>query len=474
MAQAQAKQGKFFFGWFVVAAGFIIMATCYTVFINCMSLFQPLIVSDLGITMAEYNLANTIGTITSIIGALFAGSVVDRMNTRVLGGAYVVITAAVLAGFSYATATWQLIVLYAIVGLVALAGVRLLISIVVTNWFTRKRGFAVAFALAGSGFGSAILSPLASNFIVGFGWRPALLLLALVILIVALPITIFSFYNHPDQKGLEPYGAGMKADAAKPDRSPDKPVSVVVGWKAIRTSPSFWLLVIGFVAMGIFNGAVLPNQVTNMTAVTINGTPITTGGHDRLWAGNVMALYSLTVVIAKISLGAVYDRFGLNAGNIIGTIACIVASVALCFPQTDVGPLVAAVAFGIGTCMGTVAPPICTVKQYGMRDLGKVTGIVTGIEMAGFAVATTLSGILFDQYHSFVPMWIICGVCSVVMGVTLVLSTSTARGLVRKCEAAGAARVDESGNEVRLVEEEAEAVEAVGLSREPESDILKK
>lgn len=415
MSNAQANAKKPFFGWFVVAAGFIIMATCYTVFINCMSLFQPLIVSDLGISMAEYNLANTVGTVTSIIGALFAGSIVDRMSTRVLGGAYVVITAAVLVGFSFASATWQLIVLYAIVGLVALAGVRLLISIVVTNWFTRKRGFAVAFALAGSGFGSAILSPLASNFIVGFGWRPALMLLALVIMIAAFPITVLSFYNHPDQKGLQPYGAGQAAQAAKPDRSPDAPVTVAVGWKAIRTSPSFWLLVIGFVAMGIFNGAVLPNQVTNMTSVTIDGTAIVTGGHDRLWAGNVMALYSLTVVIAKIALGAVYDRFGLNAGNVIGTVACVIASVALCFPHTDVGPLVAAVSFGIGTCMGTVAPTVAASKLYGMRDLGKVSGWITSLEMAGGVAGSLGSGLIFDATHSFAPMWIVCAVCSVLM-----------------------------------------------------------
>ncbi len=39
------------------------MATCYTIFVNCMSLFQPLIVSDLGITLAQYNISNAISTV---------------------------------------------------------------------------------------------------------------------------------------------------------------------------------------------------------------------------------------------------------------------------------------------------------------------------------------------------------------------------------------------------------------------------
>ena len=35
-----SQQRKFFPGWFVVVSGFVIMATCYTIFVNCMSLFS--------------------------------------------------------------------------------------------------------------------------------------------------------------------------------------------------------------------------------------------------------------------------------------------------------------------------------------------------------------------------------------------------------------------------------------------------
>ena len=118
--------------------------------------------------------------------------------------------------------------------------------------------------------------------------------------------------------------------------------------------------------MGLVNGAILPNQVTNMTSVTVNGAKIVTGGHDPMWAGTVLSAYMVTVVIAKISLGAIYDRFGLRFGNILGSVACIIACVALCFPTTDLGPIVAAVSFGVGTCMGTITPTIAASKQFGM------------------------------------------------------------------------------------------------------------
>lgn len=442
-----AERKKVFFGWFVVAAGFLVMATCYTVFVNSLSLFQSSIVSDLGIAMTEYNLGVTIQNVLSIVGSLFIGGIIDRANTRLLGGLSVVGVVALLVGFSVVTAAWQLYILFALIGIVSYSGVRLLISIVVTNWFARKRAFAVGIALAGSGFGSAILSPIVSNLIASMGWRAAFQVVAVIVFLVAFPITVATFYSHPEKKGLTPYGTmGEDEELAKPEKSPDKPIDVLVGWKNIRTSSSFWLLVVGFMAMGIVNGAILPNQVTNMTSVTLEGVQVVTGGHDPLWAGSVMSAYSITVVVAKIALGAIYDRFGLRAGNLLGTVACVVACVAMCFPQTNIGPIVGAIAFGIGTCLGTVAPTICLVKQYGSRDIGKVAGYLTALEMLGAAVASVISGALFDMFHSFAPMWIICAVAAVVMGVTLVASTPVAARLVERLKKSGAPRVDASGD----------------------------
>lgn len=159
--------------------------------------------------------------------------------------------------------------------------------------------------------------------------------------------------------------------------------------------------------MGLVNGAILPNQVTNMTSVTVNGAKIVTGGHDPMWAGTVLSTYMVTVVIAKISLGAIYDRFGLRFGNVLGSVACIIACAALCFPATDLGPIVAAISFGIGTCMGTITPTIAASKQFGMADLGKVTGTITSLEMIGGTVGAIVSGVLFDATGSFASTWIV-------------------------------------------------------------------
>lgn len=377
-----SQQRKFFPGWLVVASGFVIMATCYTIFVNCMSLFQPLIVSDLGVSLAQYNISNAISTVVSVIGSLVIGHVADKVSGRILGSLTVIATSAVLVGMSFVGELWQVYVLFAVSGCFAVASTRLLISLVTANWFTAKRGLAISIALSGSGFGGAILSPIVSSLIVSVGWRSTFLVLAAVCIVAALPITAYSFRTKPSEIGLKPLGEnpGDPSVSTAGDKDEHTAPEVNVGWSRIKKSPAFWLLVVAFLFMGLVNGAI-------------------------------------------------YDRFGLRFGNVLGSVACIVACVALCFPTTDLGPIVAAVSFGIGTCMGTITPTIAASKQFGMADLGKVTGTITSLEMVGGTVGAIVSGVLFDATGSFASTWIVCLVCSVVMLVFLLASEPIAAKL---------------------------------------------
>ena len=383
-----SQQHKFFPGWLVVASGFVIMATCYTIFVNCMSLFQPLIVSDLGITLAQYNISNAISTVVSVIGSLVIGHVADKVSGRILGSLTVIATSAVLVGMSFVGELWQVYVLFAVSGCFAVASTRLLISLVTANWFTAKRGLAISIALSGSGFGGAILSPIVSSLIVSVGWRSAFLVLAAICMVAALPITAYSFRTKPSEIGLKSLGEnpGDPSVSTAGDKDEHTAPEVNVGWSRIKKSPAFWLLVVAFLFMGLVSGAI-------------------------------------------------YDRFGLRFGNVLGSVACIVACVALCFPTTDLGPIVAAVSFGIGTCMGTITPTIAASKQFGMADLGKVTGTITSLEMVGGTVGAIVSGVLFDATGSFASTWIVCLACSVVMLVFLLASEPIAAKL--RASAAG-------------------------------------
>ncbi len=449
MAQRTDGREKFFYGWWIVIGGLLIMATCYTVFVNCIPLFQTHIVEDLGITVGQFNTGVSICTLMAVFASLVIGRLTDRWPARVLAAISVLTSAAVLVAFSFITQLWQLYALCVIAGMVVVAGTRLLVSVIISNWFTLKRGLAVSIALSGSGVGGVILSPVTSAMIDAQGWRPAFLLLAATCLVVALPLSVTLFRTRPSDKGLEPYGTG-RTEKQKVDRSPDAPVTVSIGWKVLRKNAGFWMLVLGFVMMGVTNGAVITNAIANMTSVTVGGTEIVTGGHSTLWAGTVWSFYLAVVIVAKVSLGAIYDRWGLKAGTLLGTATSVAAGVALCFASTEWGPVLACLFFGFATCMGTVAPPLMVSKEYGKKDLGTVTGIVTAFEMFGAAVGAVVSGVMFDAYLSFVPVWIMVIVASLLMGAMLLGSIPAARRLVERRKAQGAPELDAEGFEIAV------------------------
>ncbi len=163
------------------------MATCYTVFVNCIPLFQTHIVEDLGLTVGQFNTGVSITTVVAVFASLVIGKLTDKCSARVLGAVTVLTGSVVLVGLSQITAVWQLYALCVVAGMVVVAGTRLLVSVIISNWFTLKRGLAVSIALSGSGIGGVILSPATSAMIEASGWRAAFLLLAVVCLVAALP-----------------------------------------------------------------------------------------------------------------------------------------------------------------------------------------------------------------------------------------------------------------------------------------------
>ena len=446
------NKGKVFYGWFVVAGGFMLMATCYAVFVNCIPVFQPEIVSDPSVSINSITAFNTgvmLCTAVAIFASLAFGPLIDKVSSRLLGSFTVITTSVCMLLFNFLSTAVMFYILCIVAGVVVVAGTRLLASVIVANWFTIKRGLAVSIALAGSGFGGIILTQVCKVIIASpsLGWRPAFLVLAVVALVGSLPLMLVAFRNKPAEKGLLPYGAD-RLDLIEKDKSADTPVNVSIGLKILTKNLGFWILIVGFIAMGVVNGAVITNTVTNMSSVEINGEIVVLGGHSAEWATNVLSFYMFVVIVAKISLGAIYDRFGIKFSTLLGTAACLIAAVALCFPHTNYAPIIAAIAFGFGTCMGTVSPPIHAVRQYGMKDLGKVTGLITAFELMGAAAGALVSGVLFDASLSFVSTWIMVMVASVIMCVCLMAAIPAAKKLVAKRIAEGAPMLSAEGVEI--------------------------
>lgn len=418
------KHGKFFYGWYIVIGGFLIMATCYTIFVNCMSLFLVPITTDLGITRAQFNLCTSISAVVGIFASLVVGKLLDKGNARLIGSISVGIVGLDLIGWAFVTQLWQMYALSFITGFCVLAGTRLLVSVLITNWFDKKRGLAVSLALMGSGFGGVVLSPVTSHLITSIGWHHTFLILAAVTLVASLPLAALTFHNNPASKGLKPYGAD---EASQEDGKPGALSETLdLGWKKVRSSGAFIVLVIGFVFMGMANGGVIINISATMTDA----------GYTAEFAAKILSFYMFVVIIGKITLGAVYDKYGLIAGTLLGSITTILGVVSLIFAPYSFGPYAFALTFGFGTCLGTVAPPLMAVNEFGKKDIGTIVGVITAFEMIGAAFAAPVTGAVADHYGSYTLAWIGLAVASVLMLITLVMSVRMSSKLIDSQSAA--------------------------------------
>jgi MFS family permease len=142
----------------------------------------------------------------------------------------------VFLALSHMQALWQLYLLWSGgVGLVMALTLYPVSFTVVTNWFLRRRGTALAVLTLLGGLASPIFLPLSGLLVSHLGWQTAFIVLGLVHVAIALPLHGFLLRCCPEDLGLSPDGKH-----AVPV-SPSHPLAGVTLLQALRR-PTFWTL----------------------------------------------------------------------------------------------------------------------------------------------------------------------------------------------------------------------------------------
>jgi len=166
-------------------------------------------------------------------------------------------------------------------------------SVLITNWFNDKRGLALGLALAGTGIGGSIYSPIATQIIVRYGWRTAYLASGLIVLLITLPIVFFVIRFEPSLLGQEPLGGVPETSG--------QTLSGVSFAKMVKT-PAFFLLVASILLGGIIVNGLL-----------VNFTPyINFMGYSPEQGSLILSLSLLFMTLGKLVLGRFYDKLGVN------------------------------------------------------------------------------------------------------------------------------------------------------------------
>lgn len=340
---------------------------------------------ELGWSESQYGLIITGFQATYALGLLIAGSVIDRIGTRI--------------GYALAVGIWSVAaVAHSFVRSVAgFAGARLVLGLgesgnfpaavkATSEWFpVRERAFAVGLFNSGSTVG-AILAPLLVPWLaLTFGWRAAFLLVGLL-----------GFFWIPAWVVL------YRRPAATPDAAPaGKRPSVAIGQLLMHRET--WVFLIGRALtepVWWFYLYWAPKYLSETRGLTLRnvGLPL-------------MVMYAMANVGGLfggwLSSSLLKRGWSINAARKVAVLACALLVVPVAFDRYAPNEWVAIAIFGLGMAghQGWASNLFAMFADlYPSRAVASITGLTgMGAAVAG-AFAAAVTGLILQRTGSYQPL----------------------------------------------------------------------
>jgi len=423
LARAAKRQG-IFYGWYIVAVGFLANVASSFALASTMSIFLKPLTADLGISRGVFSLLRSGEGIIAACIAPLVGALVDRYGGRwlMVGG-----TGIVAVGY---------FLLSRVDNFAHFAGIRLtlvtlgdsmmgymVINVIIAQWFLRQRSRALAFSSMGVGFAKVCMPVLAAWLIVSFGWRHTWFIFGILTLaLLALP-ALAIIRRSPESMGLLPDGITEAATSETPAKKvlgSDEPGAQDLLWtraQALRTS-AFWLLVVTF---GISSMGVTGLNLHVYSYVTDIGYP-------PVIAATVMSIIASMQLASPLGWGLLAERVGAKLAAMLrfviqglGLATAILTGNLFCLYT---GFLL----YGIGLGGNMVLPDTLWADYFGRRSLGTIRGMGLFISHFLAAIGPPFFGFLFDITGGYGVSFAIFGaILAISAGLSLMLKPPTKR-----------------------------------------------
>lgn len=387
------KDSKIFYGWWIVVGSVLVTATIVPSVMALANKFLIPVTTDMGINRSTFSIGNAILQAIGIFLSPFVTKLLATRKLREIQMASIIIYCLVYATFAFAQSPIHLYITSFILGIAYLGATMIPISIMITNWFDKKRGLAMSLGLSGVGIGGFILSPLITKWIEDYGWRNTYLIFAVIMLAVSLPVSIFIFRKSPEDMGLKPYGAGETSNG---DKGYNRDFDLTISTKETFTKPFFIILVFGMILNGLINTGALGQFPPALEEL-----------HGPTVAATIISLYSVVGILGKLILGWVNDKFGIVKGILFGCITFGLAFFMMLFASNIIVAYLMAISFGLGNAMGAVMPPLLTSTVYGPKKYGEVYGYISSATQLGLTFGSILVASIFDVTGSYKPAWML-------------------------------------------------------------------
>ncbi|MET3667818.1 MFS transporter [Caulobacter sp. 1776] len=307
------------------------------------------------------------------------------------------------------TASWHYVATWGVLTGISSGAVAMVLGATVVNrWFVARRGVMLGLLSASTATGSLIFLPGMAVIAEHGGWKPVVLTVSIVCLVLA-PLMWLLIPERPSDVGLRPYGAPDDYVAPAP-LSGGSALSYAFGalGRAAKTR-TFWLLFLGFFICGLTT-----NGLVGVHMIAFCGDR----GLPEVRAAGLLALMGLFDLVGTTASGWLTDRYDSRKLLFVYYSLRGLSLIYLPFSDFSVVSLSAfAVFYGLDW-LATVPPTVRLASEaFGERDGPIVFGWIAAGHQLGAATAAIGAGVIRAQQGQYVEAFIIAGTAGLVAGV---------------------------------------------------------
>ena len=382
-----------FYGWYIVAAGTLLMATCFGISYS-FSVYFPALQSEF-----SWNRTATSGVFSLyllLVGffSILCGRAIDRFGPKPVVLIMGVVTGISLILTAQVHALWQLYISYSVLLAAGTGGMYIIAMSTASRWFYRKRATAMGILGTGASLGTVIMAPVSAWLIETYQWRTAFILTGILAWILIIP-GAFVLKKEPAE-----IGAGLDGNLYLPTGSSGEANKItafsIIG--AIK-SPNFSYLNFVWFWFSFCLYMVITHIVPRAQDIGLN----------PMRAAGVMSILTAASAISRLAGGMAADL--VDKRKLLAVLITTMALSMVWLASADQSWEIYLFAILFGMVFGGGDPSLIAVVTdvFGNAKVGTMMGILMISWGLGSAAGPYLAGCVFDYTGSYGWAFIIAG-----------------------------------------------------------------
>ena len=355
-----------------------------------------------------------------LIGAIampFVGIMVDRWGARRVSVPAIVLFSATMAvGSLLGDSRTQFLVFYAMLGLVGSGHSTLTYARCISSWFDAKRGLALGLALAGVGFGTAIIPGISLRVIGAYGWRIDYLVLAALPVCIGLPSVLLLMRDPPRPTKIAP------ADAD----------DLIAGHSLGQALGNYRFWFIGAALLVI--AAAINGSIAHIVPM------LSDRGVSAAVATSALGASGIALIVGRILSGLALDRFHAALVSVLCFSFPLIGMTMLGLGAGGFAAIAGAFLLGLGIGAEVDIMAFLAGRYFGMRHYGLIYGTLLAFFTLGSGLGPWIMALSFDRLGSYATGLIGLAAAMVIAIIMLCLLGPYTYPIVRRGSARGGSR----------------------------------